>query len=786
MRKGLLYLLSACMLTAAFPSCAIAGSEHIKIIVDGTEIAQKHTPVVINGRTLVAADSVFGALGTTVLWDEKTKGIDVYHESHKLTLTADSTEAVKDKETITLDTAPRLIDDVMMVPLRFIAESIGTAVSWDEKTETVSLSTGTSGKTASSTSGIPNVLSDPKQHRPVPTDFEKSSNPEDLIYYPMKDEPEAAFNALKGGNILFTENALFDGKSTTQGMPDYGTYELVDVENMPFNRAIHFNVTKVPEKSWMLNFRIYPQMDDKYEDDDIMLIRLYARRISGGDFDTRTSKMSISYGECSHKKSLNSGGCSVTAQIGDNWTVIYLPVCTNHKYGEAGNFIGFNPGEYVQELEIGGFEMINYGKAYTIDDMPDSYGRYEGCEENAQWRKDALAKIERIRKGDINVIVKDKDGNAVPDADVKLDMYEHEFLFSVAVNPLTAMKEEAYRKTIVENFNSLGTEGGFHRKYKNQDKQKGYDDIARLIKWAYANGCAGNIKGHALTWDSETSEEPGLEVYDDATMGPYLHLLYDKAGLDAEIKSHFEWMAKKFPDVTDWDVSNEDGSRRTTPSLNIFHNVYGDEFLVNWYKYAREIFPNANLCLTDGFNCSQEIFKLSQKPFLDWAVKNLDFDTIGQQGHVGYTATPKTISDTLDILGSYGKRIRITEFDTGNITEDLNYQANLVRDSLIAYFANENVDMIQLWGFVDFSPDKHSKRILCNYDYSLKPAGIEYRDLVYNKWWTRENGTTDNKGTFSSRGYYGDYTITVKKDGKEIKLDVPCRKGSDNTITITI
>ena len=37
MRKGLLYLLSACMLTAAFPSCAIAGSEHIKIIVDGTD-----------------------------------------------------------------------------------------------------------------------------------------------------------------------------------------------------------------------------------------------------------------------------------------------------------------------------------------------------------------------------------------------------------------------------------------------------------------------------------------------------------------------------------------------------------------------------------------------------------------------------------------------------------------------------------------------------------------------------------------------------------------------------
>ena len=56
----------------------------------------------------------------------------------------------------------------------------------------------------------------------------------------------------------------------------------------------------------------------------------------------------------------------------------------------------------------------------------------------------------------------------------------------------------------------------------------------------------------------------------------------------------------------------------------------------------------------------------------------------------------------------------------------------------------------------------------------------------YNKWWTKEAGKTDANGTFSVKGYFGDYTITATANGKTVSVDVPCYKGNNNTIEIVV
>ena len=986
MKKLISCVLVICLAFTMFSFTAIA-QDDISVIVNGKQIEMDQKPVLINDRTLVPMRAIFEALGAKVEWDNDTQTATGTLGEKVVKLQIENTAASVDGKEVTLDVPAKLISDRTMVPVRFISESLGAKVDWEDATQTVKVTLDSnggrvmdfdsktefkiqkdgvnaaysseydcrvgggvgsklvleisgdedhtsgsgkslkivnsgmgqarikllntfsdseitkdySGKTftvsyyaksktggkiltgimaaahmdsmdksyetqyyadgktgntcakevalnanewqkisfdytmddlncsefqiallaielnetvaeiyiddisvseksedgengntnpapvTSETDGIPNVLANPTDKRPVPTNFEKSNKLDDLIYYPMPEDADTAYSKLTGGKQVLSNDDLFNGKITTEGMPEYGSYEVVDVEGMPFKKAVRFKVTEIPEQIWMLNLRIYPELADKSEDDDVMLIKLYVRRISGGDFDTRMVKFNLSFRERTHKIAENKGGASADALAGDDWTVMYMPVKTNHEYGAAGNDIGFNPGSYVQELEIGGFEMVNYGKKYDVTDMPSSYGSYKGSEEDAQWRKDAMAKIEKIRKGDIKVIVKDEAGNIVPDAKVNVDMYEHEVNFACAINPTTLTKNETYRKVVVENFNSMATEGLFHRQYENQDDQPSYTELPKLINWAYANGCAKNVKGHALMWDTDSDgEEPGLDVYKSTKVGPYLSVLNDKAALDAKVKAHFEWMAKRFPTVTDWDVTNEDGSRKNTRALNTFKNIYGDDVLINWYKYAREIFPNATLELTDGFYSENQIFTASQKPFLDWAVKNLDFDCIGQQGHVSYTSTPENIIKTMEILESYGKKIHVTEFDTGTVANDQNYQANLVRDALIAYFSCEAVDTIQLWGLQDWSDSDHSKRIMYNSDYSLKPSGKEFQDLVYNKWWTREAGTTNANGEFATRGYYGDYTITAEKDGKKVSIDVPCKKGNDNTVTIVL
>ncbi len=606
----------------------------------------------------------------------------------------------------------------------------------------------------------------------------------------MPEAPDVAFSKLSGGVKVLGEDDLFNGKFTTEGIPEYGTYEKAKISDGDgFSKVLRFNVTKVPQATWQMNFRIYPEYFEKgdYKDDSIFLIKAKIRVVSGGDIDTKMGSFEISF--LNTKK--REGGGRARGMASESWTTLYVPFQTNHKYCEGGVDIGFNPGIYNQVVEIGGFEIINYGTKYKLTDMPSSYGSYEGCEEDAEWRKDALARIEKIRKGDIKVIVKDENGNVIPNADVKLDMYEHEFMISLAGSTSTSSNDwiwdKNYRNSLVENFNSLGSEGSLHRMYENQDEQPSYKEIPQIFKWAKANGMGKAIKGHALMWDTEPGENiPNLPIYKNTKIGPYLSVLNDKVALDKKVKEHFEWIGKNLTDITYWDVTNEDSSRMAT-GMNTIKKVYGKEVLINWYKYAREAIPYAKLLLTDGWSApSTALWKETEGPFFEWACKNLDFDIVGHQGHTGYTTKPKDIVKTLDELSKSGKPIHITEFDTGTIGEDQNYQGNLVRDALIAYFACENVEYIQLWGHRDWNSRTKTDRIMYEYDWTLKPSGKVFQDLFYNKWWTRETGKTNENGEFITKGYYGDYTINVSANGKTVSVDKPCYKGNDNTITIIL
>ena len=47
-------------------------------------------------------------------------------------------------------------------------------------------------------------------------------------------------------------------------------------------------------------------------------------------------------------------------------------------------------------------------------------------------------------------------------------------------------------------------------------------------------------------------------------------------------------------------------------------------------------------------------------------------------------------------------------------------------------------------------------------DWSIKPAGQAWKDLVFDDWWTDARGRTDNQGRFTARGFHGQYTVTVR------------------------
>jgi endo-1,4-beta-xylanase len=55
-------------------------------------------------------------------------------------------------------------------------------------------------------------------------------------------------------------------------------------------------------------------------------------------------------------------------------------------------------------------------------------------------------------------------------------------------------------------------------------------------------------------------------------------------------------------------------------------------------------------------------------------------------------------------------------------------------------------------------------------DWSIKPAGQVWRDLVFKQWWTDEAVTTGADGAASVRGFHGTYTVAVNGVSQEAQL----------------
>lgn len=93
-------------------------------------------PFIENGRTLVPLRAVFEVMNCSVSWDADKSSAVVEHEGTKLIIPANSSTAFINGAASTLDVPAKLVNDRIMVPLRFISEAINKTVTWDDTDKT--------------------------------------------------------------------------------------------------------------------------------------------------------------------------------------------------------------------------------------------------------------------------------------------------------------------------------------------------------------------------------------------------------------------------------------------------------------------------------------------------------------------------------------------------------------------------------------------------------------------------------------------------------------------------
>ena len=100
--------------------------------------AQGTVPVIRNDRTLLPVRAVFEAMGGTVGWDNDTRIVTLNLDGKILYLQIGTAGAIDgDLNKYYLDTAPVIINNRTMLPIRFIVEFFDGTVEWDGDTRTV-------------------------------------------------------------------------------------------------------------------------------------------------------------------------------------------------------------------------------------------------------------------------------------------------------------------------------------------------------------------------------------------------------------------------------------------------------------------------------------------------------------------------------------------------------------------------------------------------------------------------------------------------------------------------
>jgi len=109
------------------------------VLAKGRVIKFDTPPVIKEGRTLVPVRALSEAFGAEVEWVGEEKKVIITRDETEIILTLNNDTAYVNGDEVKLDVPSEAINNRTLVPLRFILESLGLKVDWDNDTQTIEI-----------------------------------------------------------------------------------------------------------------------------------------------------------------------------------------------------------------------------------------------------------------------------------------------------------------------------------------------------------------------------------------------------------------------------------------------------------------------------------------------------------------------------------------------------------------------------------------------------------------------------------------------------------------------
>ena len=418
------------------------------------------------------------------------------------------------------------------------------------------------------------------------------------------------------------------------------------------------------------------------------------------------------------------------------------------------------------------------------------------------------AGIETNRKGFAFLDLVDEAGEAVKNAEITVKQKTHDFKYGANLFMLEefpeAEKNERYKQHFAEAFNiatlpfywdALEPEQGKPRYAKDSPKIYRRPAPDLCLEFCDANGI--EPKAHCLNYAS---------LIPDWARGT---VDWEKQCLEKRFRELAERYSKH---IQMWEVTNE-----TFWGLRFLNTFYMQDDLVEWsFALAENYFPANKLVINEAAArvWNRQWFHWNRSPYfmqIERALlKGARIDSIGMQYHMffrrenealetAFHYDPEYLYEVMDTYAKLGKPLQITELTIpcySNDPEDEEIQAQIIKNIYSIWFSHPAMEAIIYWNL----PDGYAHKAvagdmtagenyyyggLLRFDLTPKPAFQVICDLFGKEWRTNLKLHTES-GSFSFKGFYGEYDLEISAGGRKICRTIHLNKAMNNHFTIKL
>ena len=443
---------------------------------------------------------------------------------------------------------------------------------------------------------------------------------------------------------------------------------------------------------------------------------------------------------------------------------------------------------------LGNLQIVYSNQAWNIAQPKGMKPVPSGVKDEETWHaqetflRDVVEpNIEKHRKGDLTIEIRDVDGKAIYDLKYQLELTRHAFHFGSGlgffVEPpkkpdydfIPSVVKEVDKKHFLQvfNFSTIPYSGKWFYLEAEEGKPF-YDDLDAYVNWCFENKIGIEyhfVTGYPPKWlESRPQEEKQQQL----------------------LKHSNELIDLYGGKIQYWQVVNE--KHLLNESIAAF-------------KLFRQRLPDAKLGISDCARFYSPHQAGSQARFDDltrglkeirWLKEQgVELDFFGFHGHrpFGLWADFRASYEALDVFEKEGIRVHITEFgihEVHNIEGDVregqwnaDLQGRYYEMIYSTMFSHPVVDAINMWGMSANTWMTGSG--LVDKDGQPKPSFHVLNNLIHKKWHTSQKGILPLNGKINCRAFYGDYLLRVElEDGKKIDIPFQHRRGETKPLIFSI